>query len=35
MPGLTTNFIILSVGLTLVVMFLLYRSFWGVALPIL
>ncbi len=32
--GEMASFIILSVALTLVVMFFLYRSFWGIALPI-
>lgn len=33
--GELASFVILSVSLTLVVMLILYRSFWGVALPIL
>lgn len=32
--GEMASFVILSVALTLIVMFFLYRSFWGVALPI-
>lgn len=33
--GELASFVILSVGLTLIVMLILYRSFWGVAMPIL
>lgn len=33
--GEMASFVILSVGLTILVMLFLYRSFWGVALPIL
>lgn len=33
--GEMASFIILSIGLTILVMLFLYRSFWGVALPIL